>query len=179
MKPFTRISTEILIDNDWHRYCLDRYTQADGSEGRYYYVDMAGSCGIIPMFEDGSTLLLKVRRYLLATDMWEFPIGGMHPGEDPLEIAKKELAEEAGIRAGSWHALGRFAPYKGVSNELCHFFLARDLEDCGQDLEPSEAISVHRMPMGEARDRILAQDILDGQSMAGLMLLDQSGMISR
>jgi ADP-ribose pyrophosphatase len=179
MKPFTRLASEVLVTNSWHRYCVDRYTQADGSEGHYYYIDMAGSCGIIPVYEDGSTLLLRVRRYLLDTDMWEFPIGGMKPGEDPLAVAKKELAEEAGVRAANWQALGKFAPYKGVSNEHCHFYLARDLEDCGQELEPSEAITVHRMPMAQARERILDQEILDGQSMAGLMLLDRNGMICR
>ena len=35
------------------------------------------------------------------------------------------VAEEAGLTATRWVPLGRFAPYKGVSNERCHFFLAR------------------------------------------------------
>ncbi len=172
--PFTRLSTEVLIDNPWHSYKLDRYTQTDGSEGQYYYVDMAGSCGIIPRFDDGSTVLLHCHRYLLDTTLWEFPIGGMRPGEDPLAIAKKELLEEAGLLATSWQALGSFAPYKGVSNERCHFFLAEGLSWTKQQLEPSEQISVHQMSMDEARDRILDQDLPDGQSLAGLMLFDRT-----
>jgi ADP-ribose pyrophosphatase len=171
--PFSRLDREVLVDNAWHRYCRDRYVQSDGSEGEYFYVDMPGSCASIPVFADGTTALLHVHRYLLGRDLWEFPIGGMKAGEDPLAVAQKELHEEAGLVAGQWIALGSFAPYKGVSNEICHFWLARDLREGRQDLEASERITVHRLPFAEARERLLGQQCGDGQSMAGLLLLDR------
>ena len=172
-RPFSRLSSEVLVDNPWHRYCRDRYVHADGSEGVYYYIDMPGSCAAIPVYADGTTVLVHVHRYLFGKDLWEFPIGGMKPGEDPLVVAQKELLEEAGLLAGDWTALGSFAPYKGVSNEVCHFYLARDLQPAVQHLEPSERISVHRLPMAEARARLLDQELGCGQSMAGLLLLDR------
>jgi len=172
-QPFARLSREVLVTNAWHRYCRDRYVQADGSDGVYYYVDMPGSCASIPLFDDGSTLLVRVHRYLLGCDLWEFPIGGMQPGDDPLDVARKELHEEAGLLAASWTALGRFAPYKGASNELCHFFLARQLTVEAQQLEPSERITTHRLPLAEARRLLLEQEPGDGQSMAGLSLFDR------
>ena len=170
---FRRLDREVLIDNPWHRYCRDRYVQRDGSEGTYYYVDMAGSCASIPVFDDGTMVLIRVHRYLLGVDLWEFPIGGMKPGQQPLEVAQAELREEAGLIADDWTSLGHFAPYKGVSNERCHFFLARQLHEVPQELELSEAITVHRMPIEEARHTMLVQECGDGQSLAGLMLLDR------
>jgi len=170
---FRRLHREVLVDNPWHRYCRDRYVQRDGSEGDYYYVDMPGSCAAIPVFDDGTMALVRVRRYLLGVDLWELPIGGMQEGERPLDVARKELREEAGLVAEDWTALGVFAPYKGVSNERCHVFLARDLREVPQELEPSEQISVHRMPIVDARRTLLDQECGDGQSMAGLMLLDR------
>jgi ADP-ribose pyrophosphatase len=134
---------------------------------------MAGSCASIPVFADGSTVLLHVHRYLLGIDLWEFPIGGMRPGQDPLAIAQKELQEEAGLLADEWTPLGRFAPYKGASTEICQFWLARGLREHQQDLEPSERITVHRLPFAEARKRLLDQPCGDGQSMAGLLLLER------
>ena len=172
-EPFERLSREVLVENPWHRYCHDRYVQRDGSEGEYFYVDMPGSCGIVPLFADGTILLLQVRRYLLGGWLWEFPIGGMKPGEEPLAVAQKELAEETGFRAATWTELGRFAPYKGVSNEITWFYLAEELTQGEQDLEPSEEIRVERMPLAEARARLLSQDVLDGQSLSGLVLLDR------
>lgn len=170
---FRRLDREVLVENAWHRYCRDRYTLRDGSEGQYYYVDMPGSCATIPVFDDGSTVLVKVYRYLLGCDLWEFPIGGMKAGEQPLDVAMAELREEAGLAADDWTPLGHFAPYKGVSNERCHFFLARGLREVGQQLEASERISVHRMPMADARRTLVGQECGDGQSMAGLLLLDR------
>ena len=172
-RPFTRLSREILVDNPWHRYAKDQYVLRDGSEGVYYYVDMPGSCAAIPIHADGSTTLVRVHRYLFGLELWEFPIGGMRAGEVPLEVAKKELHEEAGLLAAQWTPLGRFAPYKGASNEVCHFFLARDLTAVSQDLEQSERITAHRMPLAEARALLVDQELGDGQSMAGLVLLER------
>jgi ADP-ribose pyrophosphatase len=172
-EPFTRLSREVLVQNSWHRYCRDHYVQVDGSEGVYYYVDMPGSCAAIPVFDDGTVGLVRVHRYLLGRDLYEFPIGGMREGDDPLVVARHELREEAGLAASEWTALGSFAPYKGVSNERCHFFLARGLTVVGQDLEPSERITLVRLPFAEAREKLVGQDLGDGQSMAGLVLLDR------
>lgn len=171
--PFRRLQREVLVDNPWHRYCRDRFVQTDGSEGTYYYIDMPGSCAAIPVFADGSTVLLRAYRYLLGRELLEFPIGGMRQGDEPLRVAQQELAEEAGLTASLWTPLGSFAPYKGVSTEICHFFLARELTVVDQRLEPSEHIVVERMPLALARDRLLDQECGDGQSMAGLMLLER------
>lgn len=172
-RPFERLSSETLVVNPWHRYRRDRYVQTDGSTGEYYYVDMPGSAAAIPWFGDGTTALVRVRRYLLDRDLWEFPIGGMKAGEEPLAVARAELAEEAGLAAARWDALGSFAPYKGVSNERCWFFVASDLRAVPQQLEASERITVHRMPLDEARELVVGQEVGDGQSMAGLMLFDR------
>jgi ADP-ribose pyrophosphatase len=171
--PFTRLGREVLVANPWHSYARDRYVQADGSEGVYYYIDMPGSCAAIPVYADGSTVLVRVYRYLLGTELWEFPIGGMRQGESPLAVAQKELHEEAGLVARQWTPLGRFAPYKGASTEICHFFLARGLAEVGQQLEASERIEVVRLPFAVARARLLDQELGDGQSLAGLALLER------
>jgi ADP-ribose pyrophosphatase len=172
-EPFQRLSRRVLFESSWHRYCHDRYVRADGSAGDYYYVDVPGSCGIVPLWDDGTTVLLRTRRYLLGGWIWEFPIGGMEPGDDPRSAAARELEEETGLRARTWHELGSFAPYKGVSNELCRFFVARDLEQGAPRPEASEAITVHRMPLAEARERLFASRPLDGQSLTALALLDR------
>ena len=172
-EPFTRLSREVLVDNPWHRYCRDRYVQADGSDGTYHYVDMAGSVCAVPLFDDGTTMLVRVRRYLLGCDLYEFATGGLQPGDDPLAMAQTELREEAGLEASRWDALGTFAPYKGVSTEVCHVFLARGLAFVAQDLEASERITPHRLPLADAARLLATQQPADGMSLAALALLDR------
>ena len=167
------LNTETLVSHQWHRYCRDEFRQKDGSVGEYFHIDMTGACATIPLFEDGSTILLETYRYLLNTTLWEFPIGGMVPGDEPLDVARRELQEEAGLLANEWQLLGRFAPYKGASTEIDYFYLAKDLRWTEQSLEPSEEITVHRMPFAEARERLMSQELIDGQSVVGLALFDR------
>lgn len=172
-EPFTQLSSEVLVANPWHSYRRDRYVRTDGSVGDYYYIHMPGSAGVIPRFADGTTLLLQTHRYLLRRTLWEFPIGGVGEGQDPLHVAQHELEEEAGCVAARWDALGAFAPYKGVSDELCHFYVAEDLTTTSQRLENTERITVHRMDFATAKRRLLEQDVIDGQSLVGLMLYER------
>ena len=79
---FERLASEVLVANPWHSYRHDAYTLADGRRGDYYYVDVPGSAGIVPLFDDGTTVLLEVYRYLLGTYLWELPIGGTRRGEE-------------------------------------------------------------------------------------------------
>lgn len=170
--PFTRLRSDVLVDNPWHRYRKDRYTRADGSEGDYFHVDIAGSAGCIPLLSDGRVVLARVRRYLVSATLLEFPIGGMKPGEDPVVVAQREAAEETGWRPRRMTPLARFVPYKGVSNEVCHFYLGEDLESVGQDLEVSEAIEPVLVPCREVRARLLAEPLGDGQSIAPWMYFE-------
>lgn len=48
-------------------------------------------------------------------------------GEDPLEVARRELREEAQLEAADWTHLASAYASPGISNELMHVFLARDL----------------------------------------------------
>ncbi len=54
------------------------------------------SCGVIPVLFDGAA-----RRYLLVKHLaghWSFPKGHPEKGESPIDAARRELAEETGIR---------------------------------------------------------------------------------
>ena len=53
------------------------------------------------------------------------------------------------------------------------FILVVRSERGQKQLEPSERITVHRLPLAEARELVVGQEIGDGQSMAGLLLLDR------
>ena len=62
-----------------------------------------------------------------------------------------------------------------MSNEITHFFVARELTWTKQHLEAEEDISVHRMSFAEAKQKLFAQEPLDGQSLVGLVLYERLG----
>lgn len=50
-------------------------------------------------------------------------------GEDPLEVARRELREEAQLEASEWTHLISTYSSPGISDEVIHVYLARDLRE--------------------------------------------------
>ncbi|MDO5719951.1 MAG: NUDIX hydrolase [Actinomycetaceae bacterium] len=69
-------------------------------------------------------------RHPVQATLWEVPAGLLDvEGEDPLEAAKRELWEEADLRADTWHTLVDYFTTPGASTEGLRIFLARDVHD--------------------------------------------------
>jgi ADP-ribose pyrophosphatase len=112
-----------------------------------------------------------VRRYL-----WEIPAGLLDvSGEPPADGARRELAEEAGLRAAQWHTLVDLATSPGISSETVRVFLARGLSDVddadryvAQGDEEVE-MSVDRVGLDEAVRRVLAGELENAATVAGVL----------
>jgi len=167
-----RIETEVLFRNPWHTYRRDRVRRKDGSEGFYFYVDHPSSVAVIGAFRDGTVLVQRTFRYLLGEWLPQVVLGHTRPEEDQAEEARRELLEETGFLAGEVLHLGDFTPYSGVSNEVCHVFLARDLEERGARPEVTEEMEVFRLSRGEARAFLHSGPLLDGQSLSAWALYE-------
>ena len=144
------ISTENVFSGvllDVHR---DVVRTPNGREAVREWIDHPGASAVIPVFEDGTTLLLKQYRYPARQTFLEVPAGKIDPGESPEEAAARELEEETGYRAGRLVSLGSFFPCIGYSNEEIHFFLALDLEQGERQPESDEFLETIILPLLQA-----------------------------
>lgn len=69
-------------------------------------------------------LLIYLWRPALNKAMWEFPAGGLEPGESPIDAAARELCEEVGLVVPDMKYLGFFYASSGSSNQVFHMVLA-------------------------------------------------------
>ncbi|MCL5008709.1 MAG: NUDIX domain-containing protein [Candidatus Marsarchaeota archaeon] len=95
---------------------------------------------------DNSVLLAKEEQPEMKLSINMFG-GVIEEGEHPLEAAKRELLEEAGITAKSWILLKTFA-YGGKLSYKFYLYAALNCtRNSEQKLDPGEKIKVIRMPL--------------------------------
>jgi len=133
----------------------------NGGELTRDFVDHTGAVAILALSDEGEVLMIKQYRHPVRHRMWEIPAGLLDKqGEDPLDAAKRELAEEADLVAGEWHLLSEFHTSPGGSDEIIRVYLARGLADAPEvfDRAEEEADMEKRwVPLDDALDAVLAR----------------------
>ena len=151
--------------------------QPDGRPGIFGVVEKPDFALVIP-FDGERYVLVEQFRYTVGARYWEFPMGAWEarPDVDPAELARRELAEETGLRAGSLRSLGHLYEAYGYSDQGFHVFLAEQLEQGEQALEPTEAdLVVGRFTLGEVHGLVRGGKIKDAPTVAALALLRLGG----
>lgn len=127
-----------------------------------------GGVVAVPVLDDGRLILIRQFRYPLKKYILEFPAGKLDSQQSPLETIGRELEEETGYRARSIRHEFSFYTSPGISNELIHFFVARDLQFVSQHLEEGEHITVEIHSVEECLKKVAMGEITDGKTILGL-----------
>jgi len=160
---------ERIYDGKVVNLAIEEARLPNGVVTRLEVMHHPGAAAAVPLFEDGTVAMLRQWRHAAGGWLWEVPAGKLDkPGEDPLQCARRELAEEAGLAAARWHKLGSILTTPGFCDEIIHLYLARDLSEAERDLEPDEVIEVHRLPLTDVLARIPTEEIRDAKSVAAL-----------
>lgn len=102
--------------------------EAGGTRVARNFMDHPGAVAVVALDDEGRVVMLNQYRHPVRAMLWEIPAGLLdHDGEDYLEAAKRELAEEADLAAGMWHVLVDWFASPGCTNESTRIYLARDL----------------------------------------------------
>jgi ADP-ribose pyrophosphatase len=111
----------------------------------------------------------------------ELPAGLLDAdGESPEDTARRELREEAGLEAGAWTLLGSTWSSPGITSEVMHFFLARDLRDVDDDFERTHVeaeMTGEWVPVAELRTAVLDGLVGDGPLVQALLLAEAKGLL--
>lgn len=158
----------------------------NGSEGVLEIVRHRGAAAVLPVYRreecDPGTgpdvILLRQYRYAAGGTLWEAPAGKLDEGESPEACAIRELEEEAGVTAGQLIRLTTLLTTPGFSDERVHLFVAIGLGDGRQALEEHEVIECRRMPLATAVDMVRSGDIVDGKTVALVLMAALSPALS-
>ena len=170
MQPETIISEETLFQGKLLTLNLRQAQLADGTPVQREIIRTRGAIVVIPLTANNEVRLVKQFRAGVEDWVIELPAGTLESGENPDLAAPRELLEETGDQAATWHKLGGFYSAPGILTEYLHCYLATGLTPGPNQLEFDEHIEVLTIPWSKALTMISRGEIEDAKTIAGLMM---------
>ena len=168
--PWRTKSSAIVYSNPWIRVREDQVVRPDGVDSIYGVVEIRPSIGVVALNEREEIALVGQWRYALNRYSLEVPRGGSDPHEtDMLKVAQRELAEEAGVLAEHWEALGYVDVCNGVTDDKQSLFLATGLSQTEMHLDPEEDITLEWHPFRAAVKMAIDGRITEVCSVAAIL----------
>jgi ADP-ribose pyrophosphatase len=147
---------------------IDTVTLPNGATIDLETIRHPGAAAVVPVKDDGTVVLIRQFRHAAGGFIYEIPAGKLHPGEDPLCCAARELEEEVGYRASSFELLSSIFTAPGFADEVIHVYKATGLAKGRQRLDPDEVLDIIEMPLSEAVKKIEDGTIRDAKTIIGL-----------
>jgi ADP-ribose pyrophosphatase len=150
----------------------------DGDRFEREIIHHPGAVGVMPLHDDRTVTLVHQYRVAIGSDMWEIPAGLRDVADEPTaDTARRELAEEAGLRAGRIEHLVTFHNSAGFSDESVVVYLATELADVADDRQGIEEqhMRVERMTLDDAFAMVDDGRITDAKTMIALLTLTRRG----
>lgn len=158
---------ETLFQNPWLRLTRHPATAPTGAAADYVVMRPKNvGTGVLPIHDDGTVVLVGQQRFALANYSWEMPEGGAPLDEDPFDGVRRELAEEAGLRAEHWRPALTMELSNSITDEIAMTWLAWGLSPAPTDPDPTEIITVVRVPFVDLLDEIGRGTIRDAMTVA-------------
>ena len=149
-RAFEALGGETVYEGRLVDVRIERFRHADGEEVTREIVRHSGAVGMLAYDERDVWLVRQPREAVGEPDLLEIPAGRLDKeGEEPLEAARRELAEEVSLRAERWEPIVVYYTGVGFTDERVHVFAATGLHEESADSGEQERIEVVRWPLQE------------------------------
>jgi ADP-ribose pyrophosphatase len=131
-------------------------------------VEHSRSVTIVAVDREGRVALVRQFREAARKPLLELPAGVVDEGEQPLEAARRELAEETGLHGGRWRELRSIHPSPGFVREPVTVFVAEEVDEGEPDTDAGEDVELVRMTPGELESAL--DELEDAKTLVGVLL---------
>jgi len=152
----------------------ERVRLPSGHRALYDIVRHRGSVVLVPQPTRDAVVLIRQFRWAIGQWIWELPAGSLEPGERPDRAARRECAEEIGLRPARIERLGSFYPTPGFCDERMIFYRCTGLGPPARPVigDPDEQIEPRTFRLAEIRRMIRRGEIIDMKTICGVALLE-------
>ena len=155
----------------------DRVTMPGDTTSQRDVIVHPGAVGAVALDERERVLLVNQYRHPVRRRLDELPAGLLDkPGEPALEAAQRELVEEAGLAADTWHVLVDTLTSPGMTDEAIRIFLARDVRVVDREVQEHEEadMTAEWIDLDEAVQRVLGGEIENARAALGILAADRA-----
>lgn len=164
-----------VFDNRWIRVRSYDAIAPTGAPAHYGLIQFKNlAIGVLPIDEQGCTILVGQERFAFGRYSWELPEGGGPLDAPPLQSAIRELSEETRLKAASWlEILADAHLSNSVSDERAYAYIAWGLSpDDAFAPDESEDLTLRRVPFTEAVGMAASGEITDAFTLVILLKAD-------
>jgi ADP-ribose pyrophosphatase len=176
LPEFRRVGERIVHRGHHVSFSVGEFEGPDGTRFERDLVRHPGVVAVLPLHDDDTVTLVRQYRAALDRVIWEIPAGVRDvAGEPEDETARRELAEEAGLRAARVERLTAFHNAPGLSDELVAVFVATGLEAVPRDLQGIEEqhMTCERLPLRDALAMVADGRITDAKTVIALLTVER------
>ncbi len=181
INPWTIVSSNEKYDNPWMSVTEHQVINAAGNNGIYGTVHIKHyAIAIIPLDKDYNTWIVGQHRFPFNSYEWEIIEGGCPEGTSPLETAKRELKEEAGIEAKEFELILEMQLSNSKTDEISYSYIAKELTFTDAAPDEDEVLAIRKIPFSELVEMCIDGRIKDALSIATVLkakLLIDKGLI--
>lgn len=171
---FDVVDSEIVLEAPIIAVRRDQVRMPGGNVSAREIVEHFGAVAVVAADADNRLYLLNQWRQAAGKRLVELPAGLLDVAdEDPLEAAKRELVEEAGLEAESWSLLTDMFSSPGFAEEAVRIYLAQGLRAVDKPEAHDEEADMTASWIGveDAVAMALRGEILNGIALSGILLV--------
>ncbi len=172
LNPWKILSKKEVYETPWIKVTHHNVTNSSGYNGVYGTVHFKNyAIGIIPLDEDYNTWIVGQYRFPINEYTWEIPEGGGLVNTNPLDSAKRELLEEAGLIAEKWELIQELQMSNSVTDEIAFIYLARGLKFANAKPDLNEVLQIKKIPFSKLVQMVMNNEIKDSITVTATLKL--------
>ena len=171
MEKWKTIKSETLVDSRWVKVRKDSVDLPNGQHiDDFYAITINDAAAIVALDDNKNIILKKEYRYCFDRDLIKIPTSGFEKNEDGLTVAKRELLEETGYISDDWQYIGATVESSAKLTNYMHLYFANHCHKVsGQHLDPTEELDVLVLPLKDAVEMVMNNEICCNSSAHGIL----------